>query len=50
LREPPKVGAYRGFVFLNFDADAVSLDEYLGAAKEYIDLIIDQSALRADAK
>jgi p-cumate 2,3-dioxygenase alpha subunit len=43
LKEPPKVGAYRGFVFLNFDAGAVPLDEYLGAAKEYIDLVIDQS-------
>src|SRR4051812_1305908 len=43
LMGPPKVAAYRGFVFLNFDAGAVSLDEYLGAAKEYIDLVIDQS-------
>jgi p-cumate 2,3-dioxygenase subunit alpha len=43
LKEPPRVGAYRGFVFLNFDANAVSLDEYLGAAKEYIDLVIEQS-------
>jgi p-cumate 2,3-dioxygenase alpha subunit len=43
LKEPPRVAAYRGFVFLNFDANAVSLDEYLGKAKEYIDLVIDQS-------
>jgi p-cumate 2,3-dioxygenase alpha subunit len=43
LKPPPKVGAYRGFVFLNFDADAVSLEEYLAGAKEYIDLVIDQS-------
>src|SRR4051812_38604578 len=43
LMGPPKVAAYRGFVFLNFDAGAVSLDEYLGAAKEYIDLVVDQS-------
>ena len=43
LKEPPKVGVYRGFVFLNFDPDAAPLDEYLGGAKEYIDLVIDQS-------
>lgn len=44
LAEPPKVAAYRGFVFLNFDAGAVSLDEYLGAeVKDYFDLVIDQS-------
>jgi p-cumate 2,3-dioxygenase alpha subunit len=43
LMPPPRVEAYRGFVFLNFDAHAVSLDEYLAGAKEYIDLVIDQS-------
>src|SRR5256714_1925812 len=43
LAEPPRVEAYRGFVFLNFDADAASLPEYLGAAREYIDLVLDQS-------
>jgi p-cumate 2,3-dioxygenase alpha subunit len=43
LKEPARVESYRGFVFLNFDAGAPSLDQYLGAAKEYIDLVIDQS-------
>jgi p-cumate 2,3-dioxygenase alpha subunit len=43
LVEPPKVDSYKGFVFLNFDPNAVSLDEYLGNAKEYIDLVVDQS-------
>ncbi len=43
LAEPPKVAAYRGFVFLNFDAGAVSLDAYLAGAKEYIDLVVEQS-------
>ncbi|TAK81658.1 MAG: aromatic ring-hydroxylating dioxygenase subunit alpha [Betaproteobacteria bacterium] len=43
LKEPPKVAAYRGFVFLNFDAGAVSLDEYLAGAREYIDLVAEQS-------
>jgi len=43
LKEPARVEAYRGFVFLNFDADAVALREYLGRAVEYIDLVLDQS-------
>jgi phenylpropionate dioxygenase-like ring-hydroxylating dioxygenase large terminal subunit len=43
LKEAPRVESYRGFVFLNFDAGAVSLDEYLGRAKEYIDLVLEQS-------
>jgi len=43
LKEPPRVEAYRGFVFLNFDANAVPLREYLGGAIEYIDLVLDQS-------
>ena len=43
LKEAPKVAAYRGFVFLNFDAGAPRLDEYLGGAKEYIDLVLEQS-------
>lgn len=34
---------YRGFIFINFDNDACSLEEYLGNAKEYLDLVIDQS-------
>lgn len=43
LKQPPRVAAYRGFVFLNFDPNAMPLDEYLGAATEYIDLVLDQS-------
>ncbi|MBI3044339.1 MAG: Rieske 2Fe-2S domain-containing protein [Betaproteobacteria bacterium] len=43
LKEPPKVASYRGFVFLNFDPKAVPLEEYLAGAKEYIDLVVDQS-------
>jgi p-cumate 2,3-dioxygenase subunit alpha len=43
LKEPPRVEAYRGLVFLNFDANAVPLREYLGRAAEYIDLVLDQS-------
>ncbi len=43
LKSPPRVESYRGFVFLNFDAGAVALEQYLGGAREYIDLILDQS-------
>src|SRR5258706_878509 len=43
LKEAPRVESYRGFVFLNFDSGAPSLSEYLGNAKEYIDLVVDQS-------
>ena len=43
LREPPRVETYRGFVFVNFDADAPPLIEYLAGATEYIDLVVDQS-------
>ncbi|HEY6820543.1 MAG TPA: aromatic ring-hydroxylating dioxygenase subunit alpha [Burkholderiales bacterium] len=43
LKEAPRVETYRGFVFLNFDANAASLHEYLGGAREYIDIVLDQS-------
>ncbi len=43
LAEPPRTESYRGFVFVNFDASAMPLDEYLAGAKEYIDLVLDQS-------
>ncbi len=43
LVAPPRVEVYRGFVFLNFDANAVALKDYLGRATEYIDLVLDQS-------
>src|SRR5699024_10216742 len=40
---------YRGFMFVNFDNGAISLDEYLGNAKEYIDLVVDQSEAGLEA-
>ena len=43
LKEVPKLENYRGFIFINFDPNAISLDEYLGNAKEYIDLVVDHS-------
>jgi p-cumate 2,3-dioxygenase alpha subunit len=39
----PRMESFRGFVFVNFDKDAVSLDEYLGNAKEYLELVADHS-------
>jgi phenylpropionate dioxygenase-like ring-hydroxylating dioxygenase large terminal subunit len=42
----PRLEHYQDFYFLNFDRDAVGLDEYLGRAKEYIDLVVDQSPSR----
>jgi len=45
LREVPRFKVYRGFAFVNFDKDAISLEDYLGNAKEYLDLVADQSKL-----
>jgi len=44
LAEPPRVDAYRGFVFVSFDPAAPPLADYLAGAKEYLDLVVDQSA------
>ena len=35
--------SYKGFVFVNFDKNAESLEDYLGNAKEYLDLVAEQS-------
>jgi p-cumate 2,3-dioxygenase alpha subunit len=43
LAKPPRLESYRGFVFASFDPDIVDLPTYLAGAKEYIDLIADQS-------
>ncbi len=43
LAQPPHVAAYRGFVFVSFDPRAMPLEEYLAGAKEYLDLVVDQS-------
>ena len=45
LKEVTRVESYREFVFVNFDDQAISLEEYLGNAKEYLDLVADQSEL-----
>jgi phenylpropionate dioxygenase-like ring-hydroxylating dioxygenase large terminal subunit len=43
LRRPARFEEYRGFWFMNLDADAPALTDYLADAKGYIDLVIDQS-------
>lgn len=43
MRSPARFEAYKDFWFLNLDANAPSLIDYLGGATEYIDLIVDQS-------
>jgi p-cumate 2,3-dioxygenase alpha subunit len=40
----PRFENYRGMCFVNFDQNACSLVEYLGNAKEYLDLVLDQSS------
>jgi benzoate/toluate 1,2-dioxygenase alpha subunit/p-cumate 2,3-dioxygenase alpha subunit len=41
---PHRMGDYRGFIFVTFDdANPMSIAEYLGDARDYIDLIADQS-------
>lgn len=37
----PRVDSYRGFIFVNFDPQAVDLVEHLGAAADYIDRFAD---------
>lgn len=39
----PRLEHYKDFYFANFDRDAVDLHTYLAGAKEYIDLVVDQS-------
>ena len=39
----PRLEQYRDFYFASFDRDAVDLETYLGKAKDYIDLVVDQS-------
>jgi p-cumate 2,3-dioxygenase alpha subunit len=43
LVAPPRFEAYRDFHFLCFSPDAEPLAQYLAGAKEYIDLVCDQS-------
>jgi len=43
LAAPAKVDSYRGFVFVSFHPGIVSLTDYLAGAKDYLDLVCDES-------
>ncbi len=43
LTPVPKLAAYRGLYFINYDRSAVDLVTYLAGATEFIDLVMDQS-------
>jgi p-cumate 2,3-dioxygenase alpha subunit len=43
LAMPPRVETYRGFIFISFNPTIQGLVDYLAGAKEYLDLICDQS-------
>jgi p-cumate 2,3-dioxygenase alpha subunit len=43
LATPPKVESYRGFIFISFNPAIEGLLEYLAGAREYLDLVCDQS-------
>ncbi len=45
LASPAQVDNYRGFVFVCFDPEAQGLHDYLAGAREYLDLVADQSEL-----
>ncbi|MBU8566432.1 aromatic ring-hydroxylating dioxygenase subunit alpha [Virgibacillus pantothenticus] len=49
MKAVKRLESYRGFLFVNFDGQAISLSNYLGNAKEYIDLIVDQSEFGLEA-
>jgi len=43
LKQVPRFESYRDFWFLNFNPDAPALVDYLAGAKDYIDLVVEQS-------
>lgn len=43
LKAAPRFDSYRGFCFISFNPNVESLPDYLGNAKEYIDIVADQS-------
>jgi p-cumate 2,3-dioxygenase alpha subunit len=43
LHPVAQVASYRGFVFVSFNADVVPLTDYLAGARDYLDLIVDES-------
>ncbi|WP_454834440.1 aromatic ring-hydroxylating oxygenase subunit alpha [Pseudomonas lini] len=43
-RQVPSVVSYKGFVFGNWDSDAPPLEDYLGEARFYMDIMMDRSS------
>ena len=43
LMEPPKVDSYQGLYFVNFDANAPSFLDYLGDAKDLLDMSMESA-------
>jgi p-cumate 2,3-dioxygenase alpha subunit len=43
LVSPPRLQQYRGLYFVSFNPDVADLISYFAGAKEYLDLILDQS-------
>jgi p-cumate 2,3-dioxygenase alpha subunit len=43
LHRVPRLENYRGFYFMNMNPNAVSLEKYLAGAREWIDMIVDQT-------
>src|SRR5262245_61301040 len=43
LAQAPRVDSYRGFVFISFNPAVEDLGDYLAGAKEFLDLVCDQS-------
>jgi len=43
LTKVARVGNYRGFIFASHSKEGQSLDDYLGPAKKFIDILIDAS-------
>jgi p-cumate 2,3-dioxygenase alpha subunit len=43
LRRVPRLEHYRGFYFVNYDPNAISLADYLAGAKDFLDVMCDQA-------
>lgn len=43
LRRVPRLEHYRGFYFVNYDPEAISLSDYLAGAKDFLDVMCDQA-------
>lgn len=43
LGHTPRIDSYRGFIFISFNPSVEELNDYLAGAKEYLDLVCDQS-------